>query len=213
MKYPMQKLDNAQYRLTCAIRLTDAVQVCMESGARVMEECAEALYGANNYLWSLNSEMREAIDSILEERSNSNGENAHEGQGEFDQQGEETSNRALSEDGGRAHLGGFVWVYRPVWCRWPSYQLRDKGSLLFHSSRAYRRIARWYSSLTPPREKLETITVPSFSLYFRRAFSLCKSSRFSRIERPAGQHRPQVKYTAPVQRLPVPKTPDPISQG
>ena len=79
MKYPMQKLDNAQYRLTCAIRLTDAVQVCMESGARVMEECAEALYGANNYLWSLNSEMREAIDAILEERSNSNGENAHEG--------------------------------------------------------------------------------------------------------------------------------------
>ena len=119
----------------------------------------------------------------------------------------------FSEEGGRAHLGGFVWVYRPVWCRWPSYQLRDKGSLLFHSSRAYRRIARWYSSLTPPREKLETITVPSFSLYFRRAFSLCKSSRFSRIERPAGQHRPQVKYTAPVQRLPVPKTPDPISQG
>ena len=79
MKYPMQKLDNAQYRLTCAIRLTDVVQVCMESGTRVMEECAEALYGANNYLWSLNSEMREAIDAILEERSNSNGENAHEG--------------------------------------------------------------------------------------------------------------------------------------
>ena len=79
MKYPMQKLDNAQYRLTCAIRLTDVVQVCMESGTRVMEECAEALYGANNYLWSLNSEMREAIDSILEDRSNSNGENAHEG--------------------------------------------------------------------------------------------------------------------------------------
>ena len=79
MKYPMQKLDNAQHRLTCAIRLTDAVQVCMESGTRVMEECAEALYGANNYLWSLNCEMREAIDAILEERSNSNGENAHEG--------------------------------------------------------------------------------------------------------------------------------------
>ena len=79
MKYPMQKLDNAQYRLTCAIRLTDVVQVCMESGTRVMEECAEALYGANNYLWSLNCEMREAIDAILEERSNSNGENAHEG--------------------------------------------------------------------------------------------------------------------------------------
>ena len=79
MKYPMQKLENAQYRLTCAIRLTDVVQVCMESGTRVMEECAEALYGANNYLWSLNSEMREAIDSILEDRSNSNGENAHEG--------------------------------------------------------------------------------------------------------------------------------------
>ena len=79
VKYPMQMLDNTQYRLTCAIRLIDAVQVCMESGTRVMEECAEALYGANNYLWSLNCEMREAIDAILEERSNSNGENAHEG--------------------------------------------------------------------------------------------------------------------------------------
>ena len=79
VKYPMQKLDNAQYRLTCAIRLLNAVQVCMESGSRVMEECAEALYGANNYLFSLNSEMREAIDAIFEERRSSGREKAHEG--------------------------------------------------------------------------------------------------------------------------------------
>ena len=110
VKYPMQMLDNAQYRLTCAIRLADAVQVCMDSGSRAMEECAEALYGANYYLWSLNSEMREAIDAILEERSNSNGEKVHEGQGEFDQQGEKTSNRALSEEGGESSFRGLCVV-------------------------------------------------------------------------------------------------------